>query len=168
MCIIKDLSLPSSLCLIAAAFVFVQCLQQAPAAAATKAADAAADAPMAFSMSTGRSPRCHSAFEPWGEIKAYLIVIKLLKIWLGLCTNGTFLKTRRKQCNREWLEWLTNLLSSNKQPAWPGTLDVQIYGWKRCSYFVKIPLVTEICYRCLIQNVKVVAWIWAHCVARIC
>ena len=81
MCIIKDLSLPSSLCLIAAAFVFVQCLQQAPAAAAaTKAADAAADAPMAFSMSTGRSPRCHSAFEPWGEIKAYLIVIKLLKI----------------------------------------------------------------------------------------
>ena len=99
MCIIKDLSLPSSLCLIAAAFVFVQCLQQAPAAAAaaaTKAADAAADAPMAFSMSTGRSPRCHSAFEPCGEIKAYLIVIKMLTIGLGLYANGTFLKTRRK------------------------------------------------------------------------
>ena len=79
MCIIKDLSLPSSLRLIAAAFVFVQCLQQARAAAATKAADAAADAPMAFSMSTGRSPRCHLAFEPWGEIKAYQIVIKLHK-----------------------------------------------------------------------------------------
>ena len=70
---------PLLLCLIAAAFVFVQCLQQARAAAATKAADAAADAPMAFSMSTGRSPRCHLAFEPWGEIKAYQIVIKLHK-----------------------------------------------------------------------------------------
>ena len=98
MCIIKALS-GSDRRRIAAAFVFVQCLQQAAAAAAaTKAADD--DAPMAFSMSTGRGAQCHGAFETCGQNGDYQIVRHLFRFKMSNLPIGLvpFLGLKNQTC----------------------------------------------------------------------